>query len=215
VNVSLSLLESHSKETQFMLPSQDSHSSAPTKPLHLLASSSYIQNTTKLIPIEKKQNYSSGFPLLKLESGYHFKTAFLHPIEMSSARPPLIPRVAWNSLNSLHSHQSLYGPRKSKSKEDLNMSRYDPEIPRQVHEEEKTWAETVQRESHKHLNINPYKEEQEVSLQQQFSANMHMDTALITQRPAGIPLCQLQLDPRPRPPPAVTQPITTPLIPVK
>ncbi|KAM6109759.1 ciliogenesis and planar polarity effector 1 [Phoenicopterus ruber ruber] len=217
VNVSLSLLDSHSKETGFMPLSQDLHSSAPTKPLHLLSPSSDIQKTPKLIPIEKKLNYSDGFPLLKLESGYNFKPAFLHPVEMSStfARPPPVPRVAWSSSDSLWNHHSPYTQRKSKSKEDLNMSRYDPEIPRQMHEEDKRWAETVLKGPPKHLNLNEYEGQQEVSPWQQFSANVNTDKALITQNLAGIPLLHLQLDPEPRLPPVVKQPITTTLIPVK
>ncbi|XP_054041312.1 ciliogenesis and planar polarity effector 1 isoform X1 [Rissa tridactyla] len=217
VNVSLSLLESHSKETGFMPPSQDFFSSAPTKPLHLLAPSSDIQKTPKLIPIEKKLNYSNGFPLLKLESGYHFKPSFLHPIEMSSAfaRPPPVPRVAWSSSDSLWNCQSSYALRNSKSKEDSNMSRYDPEIPRQMHEEEKRWAETVHKGHSKDLNLDQYEGQQEVSPQQQFSANENMDKALITQNLAGIPLLHLQLDSVPRLPPVVRQPITTTLIPVR
>ncbi|XP_050768477.1 ciliogenesis and planar polarity effector 1 [Gymnogyps californianus] len=217
VNVSLSLLKSHSKETGFMPPSQDLHASAPTKPLHLLVPSSDIQKTPKLIPIEKNLNYSNGFPLLKLESGYHFKPTFLHPIEMSSAfaRPPPVPRVAWSSSHSLRNHQSSYTPRKSKSKEDLNMSRYDLEIPRQMHEEEKRWAETVHKGPPKHLNLDQYEGQQEISPRQQFSANVNMGKALITQNLAGIPLLHLQLDSVPRLPPVVRQPITTTLIPVK
>ncbi|NWX75796.1 CPLN1 protein, partial [Alca torda] len=213
VNVSLSLLESHSKETAFMPPSQDFFSSAPTKPLHLLAPSSDIPKTPKLIPIEKKLNYSNGFPLLKLESGYHFKPSFLHPIEMSSAfaRPPPVPRAAWSSSDSLWNHQSSYTLRNSKSKEDLNMSRYDPEIPRQMHEEEKRWAERVRKGPAKHLNLDQYEGQQEVSPQQQFSANENMDKALITQNLAGIPLLHLQLHSVPRLPPAVRQPITSTL----
>ncbi|KAM9587782.1 ciliogenesis and planar polarity effector 1 isoform 3-T4 [Morphnus guianensis] len=217
VNVSLSLLESHSKEMGFMPPSQDLHSSAPTKPLHLLAPSSDIQKTLKLIPIEKNLNYSNGFPLLKLESGYHFKPAFLHPIEMSSAfaRPPPVPRVAWSSSDSLWNHQSSYTPRKNKSKEDLNMSRYDTEIRRQMHEEEKRWAETVLKGPPKHLNLDQYEGQQEVPPQRQFSANVNKDKALIAQNLAGIPLLSLQLESVPRLPPVVRQPITTNLIPVK
>ncbi|KAM9262132.1 ciliogenesis and planar polarity effector 1 [Morus bassanus] len=216
VNVSLSLLESHNRETGFMPPSQDLHSSAAAKPLHLLASSSDIQKTPKLVPIEKNVNYSNGFPLLTLESGYHFKPAFLHPIEMSSAfaGPPPVPRVAWNSSDSLWNHQSSYTPRKSKSTAVLNMRRYDPEIPRQMHEEEKRWAETVHKGPPKHLNPDQYEGQQEVSPQQQFSANVNMDKALITQNLAGIPLLHLQLDPGPRLPSVVRQPITTTLIPV-
>ncbi|NXV40160.1 CPLN1 protein, partial [Uria aalge] len=212
VNVSLSLLESHSKETGFMPPSQDFFSSAPTKPLHLLAPSSDIQKTPKLIPIEKKLNYSNGFPLLKLESGYHFKPSFLHPIKMSStfARPPPVPRIAWSSSDSLWNHQSSYTLRNSKSKEDLNMSRYDPEIPRQMHEEEKRWAERVRKGPSKHLNLDQYEGQQEVS-----PANENMDKALITQNLAGIPLLHLQLDSVPRLPPVVRQPITATLIPVR
>ncbi|KFZ68959.1 Uncharacterized protein C5orf42, partial [Podiceps cristatus] len=217
MNVSLSLLESHRKETGFMPLSQDLHSSAPTKPLHLLASSSDIQKIPKLIPIEKNLNYSNGFPLLKLESGYHFKPAFLHPIEMSSsfARPPPVPRVAWSSSDSSWYHQSSYTPRKSKSKEDLNMSRYDPEIPRQMQEEEKRWAETVHKGPLKHLNLDEYKEQQEVAPRQQFSANVNIDKAPIAQNLADIPLLHLKLDPEPRLPPVVKQPISTTLIPVK
>ncbi|KFP53554.1 Uncharacterized protein C5orf42, partial [Cathartes aura] len=217
VNVSLSLLKSHSKETGFMSPSQDLHASAPTKPLHLLVPSSDVQKTPKLIPIEKNLNYSNGFPLLKLESGYHFKPTFLHPIEMSSAfaRPPPVPRVAWSSSHSLRNHQSSYTPRKSKSKEDLNMNRYDLEIPRQMHEEEKRWAETVHKGPPKHLHLNQYEGQQEISPWQQFSANVNMGKALITQNLAGIPLLHLQLDSVPRLPPVVRQPITTTLIPVK
>ncbi|KFV89683.1 Uncharacterized protein C5orf42, partial [Fulmarus glacialis] len=216
VNVSLSLLESHSRETGFMPPSQDLHSSAPTKPLHLLAPSSDIQKTPKLIPIEKNLSYSNGFPLLKLESGY-FKPAFLHPIEMSSAfaRPPLVPRVAWSSSDSLRNYQSSYTPRKSESTADLNTRRYDPEIPRQMHEEEKRWAETVHKGSPKHLNLGQYEGQQEVSPRQQFSTNVNMDKALITDNLAGIPLLHLQLDPVPRLPSVLRQPITTTLIPVK
>ncbi|NXY82860.1 CPLN1 protein, partial [Alcedo cyanopectus] len=215
VNVSLNLLESPSKDTQFMPPSQDLHCSAPAKPLHLLAPSTDIQKTPKLIPIENYLNYSNGFPLLKLESSYHFKRVFLHPIKMSSSRPPLVPWVAWSTSNSLQNHQSSYRPRKSKSKEDLNMSRYDPEIPRQVHVEKKTWAETVQRGPHRHLNHYPYGGQQEAPPWQQLSGNVNVDKSPIPQNPTVSPLWPLKLDPVPRPPPFVRQPITTTLIPVK
>ncbi|NXP07626.1 CPLN1 protein, partial [Thinocorus orbignyianus] len=216
VNVSLSLVESHSKETGFMPQSQDLHSSTPTKPLHLLAPSSDIQKTPKLIPVEKKLNYSNGFPLLKLESSCHFKPSFLHPLEISSAfaRPPPLPRVAWGPSDALWNHQSSYTARMSKSKEDLNMSRYDPEMPRQMHEE-KRWAERVHEAPPKHLNLDLYEGHQEVSPQQRFSTNGNMDKALIMQNLAGIPLLHLQLDSVPRHPPVIRQPITTTLIPVK
>ncbi|NXT54941.1 CPLN1 protein, partial [Pluvianellus socialis] len=215
VNVSVSLLESHSKETGFTPLSQDLHSSTPTKPLHLLAPSSDIQKKPKLIPVEKKINYSNGFPLLKLQSGY-FKPAFLHAVEMSSAvaRPPPVPRVAWNSSDYLWNHHSSYIPRKSESKEDLNVGRYDPQIPRQMHGKEVRWAETVCKEPPKHLNLDQYEGQQEVSSQQQFSANGNMDKALITHNLAGIPLLHLQLDSVPGLPPVLRQPATT-LIPIK
>ncbi|KFP83203.1 Uncharacterized protein C5orf42, partial [Apaloderma vittatum] len=214
VNVSLSLLESHSKETGFMPLSHDLHSafsSAFTKPLHLLAPSSSIQKAPKLIPIEKRKNYSNGFPLLKLESGSHFKPAFLHPIEISSAvaRPPPVPRVAWSSSDSIWNHQSLYAPRKSRLEEDLNVSRYDPEIPRQVHEEEKRWAETAHKGPPKHLNLDQYERQQEVLPRNQFSANLNMEKAPITQNPPVTPLLHLQLDPVPRLPRVSGQPVTT------
>ncbi|KFP00594.1 Uncharacterized protein C5orf42, partial [Calypte anna] len=217
INISLSELESHSKETVFMPPPQDLPSSAPTKPLNLLAPSSNIQKIPKLISIEKTTKYSNGFPLLKLESGYHVKPAFLHPVEMSSAfdRPPLVPRVAWSSSDSLWNHQSPYTPRKSKSKEDSNTSRYDPEIPRKMHEEEKTWAETDHKGPPKHLNLDQYEDQQEVSSRQQFPANVNMDKSLITQNLAGIPLLHLQLCPVPIFPPAVRQPVPATLIPLK
>lgn len=200
-----------------MLPSQDLHSSVPTKPLHLLAPPSGNQKKIKLIPVEKKISYSNGFPLLKLESSYHVKPAFLHPTEMSSAfaRPPLVPRVAWSSSDSLWNHQSSYTPRTSKAEEDFHRSGYNPEIPRQMHEEKERWAERVHKGPPKQLNSHQYEGQQEDSPQLQFPANVNVFKAPTAQNLAGIPLLHLQLDPVPRVPPVVRQPITTTLIPVR
>ncbi|XP_061214864.1 ciliogenesis and planar polarity effector 1-like, partial [Neopsephotus bourkii] len=216
VNVSPGLLENHSKEMGFMPPFQGFHSSAPTKPLHLLAPSTDIQKRPKFFPVEKKLHHSNGFPLLKLASGY-CKPAFLRPIEMSQAfaRPPPVPRVAWSSSDSLWNHQSAITPRRSKAKEDFNMDRYDPEIPRQIYGEEKRWAEAVRKAPPKHLNVDQFEGQQEVSPQQQFSADVNMGRALINQNLAGIPLLHLQLDPVPRILPVVRQPIPTTLLPFK
>ncbi|KAM4638990.1 ciliogenesis and planar polarity effector 1 isoform 2-T2 [Amazona ochrocephala] len=216
-NVSSGLFENHSKEMGFTPPFQGFHSSAPTKPLHLLAPPTDIQKGPKFFPSEKNLHHSNGFPLLKLKSCYHCKPAFLHPIEMSPAiaRPPPVPRVAWSSSDSLWNHQSAIAPRRSKAREDFNMGRYDPEIPRQMHGEEKRWAEAVHKAPPKHLNLDQFEGQQEVSPQQQFSANVNMGKALITQNLAGIPLLRLQLDPVPRVPPVVRQPIPTSLLPLK
>ncbi|NWW27237.1 CPLN1 protein, partial [Falcunculus frontatus] len=210
-SASLTLFESNSKETGLMSPSQDLHSSVPTKPLHLLAPSSGIQKKIKFIPVEKKISYSNGFPLLKLESSYHVKPAFLHPTEMSSAfaRPPPVPRVAWSSSDSIP-----YTPRKTKA-EDFHRNRYNPEIPKQMHEEKERWAERVHKGPPKYLNLDHYEGQQEVSTQPQFPANVSVYKAPTTQNLAGIPLLHLQLHPVPRVPPVVRQPITTTLIPVK
>ncbi|NXL80216.1 CPLN1 protein, partial [Leptocoma aspasia] len=217
MSASLTLFESNSKETGFMSPSQDLHSSVPTKPLHLLAASSGIQEKVKLIPVEKKISYSNGFPLLKLESSYHVKPAFLHPTEMSSAfsRPPTVPRVAWSSSDSLWNYQSSHTPRRSKAEEDFHRSRYNPEIPRQKHEEKERWAETVRKGPPKHLNSYQCEGQQEDSPQPQLPANVNVFKAPTTQNLAPLPLLHLELDPVPRVPPAVRQPITTTLIPVK
>lgn len=214
MSASLTLFESNSKETGLMSPYQDLNSSVPTKQLRLLAPSSGIQKKMKLIPVEKRISYSNGFPLLKLQSNYHVKPAFLHPTEMSSAfaRPPPVPRIAWSSSDSLWNHQSSYTPRKSKA-EDFHRSRYSPEIPRQMHEENERWAETVHKGPLKHLNSDRCEAQQEDSLQPQFPANVFK--APSTQNLAAIPLLHLKLDPEPRVPPAVRQPITTALIPVK
>ncbi|NXM62602.1 CPLN1 protein, partial [Illadopsis cleaveri] len=214
MSASLTLFESNSKETGLMSPSHDLHSSVPTKPLRLLDPSSGIQKM-KLIPFEKRISYSNGFPLLKLQSSYHVKPAFLHPTEMSSAfaRPPPVPRIAWSSSDSLWNHQSSYTPRKSKAKEDFHRSRYSPEFPRQMHEEKERWAETVYKGLPKHLDSDQCEAQPEDSPQPQFPANVFK--APSTQNLAAIPLLHLQLDPVPRVPPAVRQPITTALIPVK
>ncbi|NXD05140.1 CPLN1 protein, partial [Certhia familiaris] len=216
MSASMILLESNSKKTGLVSPSQDLHSSVPSKPLHLLAPSSGIQKKIKLIPVEKEISYSSGFPLLTLESSYHVKPAFLHPTEVSSAfaRPPSVPRVAWSSSDSLWNHQSSYTPKKSKAEEGFHRSRYNPEIPRQMHEEKERWAETVCKGPPRHLNSDLCEGQQD-SPQLQFSANVNVFKAPSTQRLAGIPLLHLQLDPVPRIPPAVKQPITTTLVPVK
>ncbi|NXY31045.1 CPLN1 protein, partial [Pomatorhinus ruficollis] len=213
MSASLTLFESNSKETGLMSPSQDLHSSVPTKPLRLLDPSSGIQKIN-LIPVEKRISYSNGFPLLKLQSSSHVKPAFLHPTEMSSAfaRPPPVPRIAWSSPDSLCNHQSSYTPRKTKA-EDFHRSRHSPEIPRQEHEEKERWAETVHKGPLKHLDSNQCEAQQEDSPQPQFPANVFK--APTTQNLAAFPLLHLQLDPVPRVPPAVRQPITTALIPVK
>lgn len=195
-----------------MPPSQDLHSSASVKPFHLLAPSSDVQKAPKFIPIEKNTNCSDGFPLLKLESAYHSKPAFLDPMSSAFARPP--PRVAWNSSYSLWNHQSSYEERRGRSATHWNMSRDKPEILRPMQEEEKRWAETVYKPPSKHLCSSQY-EEQEVSLEQQFSGNVKMDNIMITNNVAGIPLLHLNLDPVARLPPVIRQPITTALIPVK
>ncbi|XP_063037388.1 ciliogenesis and planar polarity effector 1 isoform X2 [Melospiza melodia melodia] len=216
-SASLTLFETNSKATGLMSLSQDLHSSVPTKPLHLLAPSSGIQKKVKLIPVEKKNNYSNGFPLLKLESSCHIKPAFLHPTEMSSAfaRPPTVPRVAWSSSDSLWDHQSSYAPRKSKAEEDFHRSRYNPEISRQKHEEKERWAEPVSEGPPKYLNSEHCEGQQENSPQSQIPENVNLFKAPSTQNLAAIPLLHLQLDPVPRVPPAVRQPITTTLISVK
>uniref|UniRef100_U3IMM2 Ciliosis and planar polarity effector complex subunit 1 n=1 Tax=Anas platyrhynchos platyrhynchos TaxID=8840 RepID=U3IMM2_ANAPP len=205
-------------KTGFIPPSRDLHSSTPVKQVHLLAPSSDVQKAPRLIPVAKTLNYSNGFPLLKLKSGYCSKPALLYPLEMSSAfdRPPRTPREAWNSSDSLWNHQSSCTSRKNKSTAHLSMSRFDPEIPRQIHEEEKRWAETVRKPPPKQLNTNQYEEQEEVSYQQQFSGNVKVgNNRLITQNLAGIPLLHLQLDPVCRLPPVIGQPITSALIPVK
>ncbi|NWS89164.1 CPLN1 protein, partial [Toxostoma redivivum] len=217
MNVSSTLFESNSKETGLVSPSQDLHSSVPAKPLHLLAPPSGIQKKIRLIPAEKKISCSNGFPLLKLESSYHVKPSFLHPTETSSifAKPPSVPRVAWSSSDSLWSHQSSYIPKKSKP-EDFHRSRHNPENPRQMHVEKEKWAETVYKGPPKHLNSDLCERRQEALPQPQFPANVNVFKAPAIQNLAGIPLLHLQLDPVPRvPPPAVRQPITTTLIPVK
>ncbi|NWU36131.1 CPLN1 protein, partial [Hylia prasina] len=215
MSASLTFFETSSKETGLMPPSQDLHSSVPTKPLHLLAPSSGIQEKMKLIPVEKKISYSNGFPLLKLQSSYHVKPAFLHPTEMSSAlaRPPPVPRIAWSSSDSLWNHQSSHTPRKSKAEEDLYRSRYNPEIPRQLHEEKERWAETVCKGSLKHLNSDQCEGQQEDS--PQLPADVSVFEAPTTQNLAAIPLLHLQLDPVLRVPPAARQPITATVIPVQ
>ncbi|NXM16647.1 CPLN1 protein, partial [Ploceus nigricollis] len=217
MSASLTLFESNSKETGLMSPSQDLHSSVPTKPLHLLAPSSRIQKKVKLIPVEKKTSNSNGFPLLKLESSYNVKPAFLHPTEMSSAfaRPPPVPRVAWSSSDSLWNHQSSYVPRKSKAEEDFHRSRFNPETSRQKHEEKERWAETVRKGPPKHLNSDQCEGQPEESPKLQFPENVNVFKAPTTQNLTALPLLHLQLDPEPRVPPAVRQPATTTLIPVK
>ncbi|NWV32792.1 CPLN1 protein, partial [Grantiella picta] len=217
MNTSSTLFESNSRGAGFMSPSQALHSSVLTKPLHLLAPSSDTQKKIKFIPVEKEISYSKGFPLLKLKSSYHVKPTFLHPTEMSSAftRPPLVPRVAWSSSGSLWSHQSSHTAQKSKAEEDFHRSRYNPEIPRQIYEEKKRWAETVHKGPPKHLNLDQYEGQQEVAPRSQFPANVNVYEAPTTQSVAGIPLLHLQLNPVPTVPPVVRQPITTTLIPIK
>ncbi|NXC89372.1 CPLN1 protein, partial [Cercotrichas coryphoeus] len=217
MSASLTLFESSGKETRLISPPQDLHSSVTIKPPHLLAPPSGIQKKIRLIPVEKEISCSNGFPLLKLESSYHVKTSFLHPTEMSSAfaKPPPVPRVAWSLSDSLWNHQSSYIPKKSKTEEDFHRIRYNPENTREMHEEKERWAETVHKGPPKHLNSDLYEGQQEDLPQPQFPANVNVFKAPTIQNLAGIPLLHLQLDPVPRARPAVRQPVTTTLIPVK
>ncbi|XP_019351570.2 ciliogenesis and planar polarity effector 1 isoform X2 [Alligator mississippiensis] len=227
-NVSLIPSETQSHGIGFTPASHDLLPSAPAKPLHLLSPSPDIQKPPKLIPVSKTSNYASGYPLLTLESDYHFKPLNVCPVGISQAfaMPLLQPKVAWgppDSLQNLQPLQTLGNKSKSKTAH-LNVDKYDLEFIRQAHEEKKRWAEAVSKGPPKHLHVNQYEGQQYVAPEQYLSRNMNAEKPLIAQHvsfcgtsqcPSGIPLLHLQLDPVLRFPPIIRQLTDTSLITVR
>ncbi|XP_006031932.2 protein JBTS17-like [Alligator sinensis] len=227
-NVSLIPSETQSHGIGFTPASQDLLPSAPAKPLHLLSPSPDIQKPHKLIPVSKTSNYASGYPLLTLESDYHFKPLNVCPVGISQAfaMPLLQPKVAWGPTDALQNLQPLQtlGNKSKSTTAHLNVDKYDLEFIRQAHEEKKRWAEAVSKGPPKHLHVNQYEGQQYVAPEQYLSRNMNAEKPLIAQHvsfcgtsqcPSGIPLLHLQLDPVLRFPPIIRQLTDTSLITVR
>uniref|UniRef100_A0A7M4FC75 Ciliosis and planar polarity effector complex subunit 1 n=1 Tax=Crocodylus porosus TaxID=8502 RepID=A0A7M4FC75_CROPO len=227
-NVSLIPSEIQSHGTGFTPASQGLLPSAPAKPLHLLSPAADIQKPHKLIPVSKTLNYASGFPLLRLESDYHFKPLNLCPVGISQAfaMPPLQPKVAWGPPDSLQNLQPLQtlGNKSESTTAHLNVDKYNLEFIRQAHEEKKRWAEALSKGPPKHLHVNQYEGQQYVAPEQYLSKNMNAEKPLIAQHvsfcgtsqcPSGIPLLHLQLDPVLKFPPVIRQLTDTSLITVR
>ncbi|XP_019373489.1 PREDICTED: protein JBTS17 isoform X1 [Gavialis gangeticus] len=227
-NVSLIPSETQSHGIGFTPASQGLLPSAPAKPLHLLSPAPDIQKPHKLIPVSKTLNYASGFPLLRLESDYHFKPLNLCPVGISQAfaMPPLQPKVAWGPPDSLQNLQPLQtlGNKSKSTTAHLNVDKYNPEFIRQAHDEKKRWAEALSKGPPKHLHVNQYEGQQYVAPEQYLSKNMNAEKPLIAQHvsfcgtsqcPSGIPLLHLQLDPVLKFPPIIRQLTDTSLITVR
>ncbi|KAI5134315.1 Ciliogenesis And Planar Polarity Effector 1 [Manis pentadactyla] len=188
--------ESQSVPTNSLSPA----SSGNTHP-HLLSTSSAIPKTPRLIPAVKTFRPGDGFPLLQFQPKSEFKPLFFHTgrVPQVPFRPLPRPRGAWGSefsqpplpLREMHSTSMSH----------LNLSQYNTEsIKKSV--EQKKWAETVITEIPKHLNLDQYVGQENLTRQQDSSIFMKPEKPLnvklgplgiFPQNSFGFPLLHLQL----------------------
>lgn len=166
-----------------------------------MSTSSAIPKTPRLIPAVKTFRPGDGFPLLQFQPKSEFKPLFFHTgrVPQVPFRPLPHPREAWGSefsqpplpLREMHSTAMSH----------LNLSQYNTEsIKKSV--EQKKWAETVTTEIPKHLNLDQYVGQENLTLQQDSSIFMKPEKPLnvklgplgiFPQNSYGFPLLHLQL----------------------
>ncbi|KAK2489780.1 hypothetical protein MC885_001715 [Smutsia gigantea] len=178
-----------------------SPASAGNTHLHLLSTSSAIPKTPRLIPAVKTFRPGDGFPLLQFQPKSEFKPLFFHTgrVPQVPFRPLPRPREAWGSefsqpplpLREMHSTSMSH----------LNLSQYNTESIKKAVEQKK-WAETVITEIPKHLNLDQYVGQENLTPQQDSSIFMKPEKPLdvklgpleiFPQKSFGFPLLHLQL----------------------
>uniref|UniRef100_A0A2K6KEV1 Ciliosis and planar polarity effector complex subunit 1 n=1 Tax=Rhinopithecus bieti TaxID=61621 RepID=A0A2K6KEV1_RHIBE len=124
--------------------------------LCLLSTPSVVQKAPRLIPHAKTFSPGDGFPLLQFKPKQEFKPLFLHAgsIPQVPFRPLPQPREAWGLSDSF---QPALPQRVAQTPpaSHLNVSQYNTEA-KKKEVEQKTWAETVITEIPKHVNLDQY-----------------------------------------------------------
>ncbi|XP_037655286.1 ciliogenesis and planar polarity effector 1 isoform X3 [Choloepus didactylus] len=137
--------------------------------LPLLSTSSAIQKTPRLIPTAKSVSPGDGFPLLQFQPQHEFKPLFL-PMRRDpqvSFRPLPQPRVIWGLSDSFQPPLPQR-PVHTTSISHLNLNQYNTEATKKAVEQKK-WAETVNTEIPKHLNLDQYVGQENLTPQQDSS----------------------------------------------
>ncbi|KAG8512678.1 Ciliogenesis and planar polarity effector 1, partial [Galemys pyrenaicus] len=186
----------------FPIPALSSASAHNTH--HLLSTSSAILKTPRLIPVVKAFRSGACFPLLQFEPKHDFKPFSCHTerIPQVPLRPLPQPREVWGLSDSIQPplpQEAIH----SASISHFNLNQYDTkDTAKEV--EQKKWAETVILEDSKHVDLDQYVGQENLTSQQ--------DSSIITkpeklfdikpgplerapQNSFGLPLLHLQLKP--------------------
>uniref|UniRef100_G3RH70 Ciliosis and planar polarity effector complex subunit 1 n=1 Tax=Gorilla gorilla gorilla TaxID=9595 RepID=G3RH70_GORGO len=137
--------------------------------LYLLSTPSVVQKAPRLIPHAKTFSPGDGFPLLQFKSKQEFQPLFLHTgsIPQVPFRPLPRPREAWGLSDSFQPALPQRAAQTTPASH-LNVSQYNTEA-RKKEVEQKTWAETVITEIPKHVNLDQYVGQENLTPQQDSS----------------------------------------------
>ncbi|XP_054544322.1 ciliogenesis and planar polarity effector 1 isoform X3 [Talpa occidentalis] len=171
---------------------------------HLLSTSSAIPKTPRLIPAAKAFRSGDGFPLLQFQPKHEFKPLSFHTerIPQVPFRPLPQPREAWGLSYSFPTplpQEAMH----STSISQLNLNQCDTTDTKKDIEQKK-WAETVIPEASKHVGLDQYVGQGNLTSQQDSSIitkpekRFDIKPVSIERSPHnsfGLPLLHLQLNP--------------------
>ncbi|ELW53479.1 Nuclear pore complex protein Nup155 [Tupaia chinensis] len=210
--------------TSQSLPPTSSSLPAGNTHLYLLSTPSAFETTPRLIPPAKTYSPPDGFPLLQFPPKHEFKPLSLHAVRVPQVplKPLLQPREAWGSSDSF---QPPLPPRavQNTSISHSNLSQYNT-IDIETTVDQKKWAETVITEIPKHVNLDQYVGQENLTPQQDSSVFIKPEQLfdikprspeLTPQNAFGLPLLHLQLKPPYVFSSASRAPVTVPSIPVR
>ncbi|XP_058286087.1 ciliogenesis and planar polarity effector 1 [Hylobates moloch] len=137
--------------------------------LYLLSTPSVVQKAPRLISRAKTFSPGDGFPLLQFKSKQEFQPLFLHTgsIPQVPFRPLPQPREAWGLSDSFQPALPRRAAQTTPASH-LNVSQYNTEA-RKKEVEQKIWAETVITEIPKHVNLDQYVGQENLTPQQDSS----------------------------------------------
>ncbi|XP_034512893.1 ciliogenesis and planar polarity effector 1 isoform X3 [Ailuropoda melanoleuca] len=177
---------------------------AGNTPLHLLSPSAAIPKTPRLIPAAKTFRLGDGFPLLQFQPKHEFKSFSFHTENVPQVPFRLLPqpKEAWGFSDSFQP-PSPQRTMHTTSVSHLNLSHYNTEAIKKAVEQKK-WAETVITEIPKHVNLDQYVGQENLTPQQESSVFIKPGKLLDVkpgpleispQNSFGLPLLHLQLKP--------------------
>ncbi|XP_063520806.1 ciliogenesis and planar polarity effector 1 isoform X10 [Pongo pygmaeus] len=192
--------------------------------LYLLSTPSVVQKAPRLIPHAKTFSAGDGFPLLQFKSKQEFQPRFLYTgsIPQVPFRPLPQPREAWGLSDSFQPALPQRAAQTTPASH-LNVSQYNTEA-RKKEVEHKTWAETVITEIPKHVNLDQYVGQENLTPQQDSSVFIKPEK-LFDVKPGtleisphhsfGLPLLYLPLKPPSMFPSTSKASITVPSTPIQ